>query len=120
MGTIFRFLSVNIGVYIYNICIILIESKLFLSVILNFKTMMNIWIVYLYVNVCHYDSEASWTPKFDGNLRPRAGLVYVEPKVYDEVLKEERRLKRAYLNESRSQRHNLTLDDDAYLENIES
>lgn len=63
---------------------------------------------------------ASWTPKFDGNLRPRAGLVYVEPKVYDEVLKEERRLKRAYLNESRSQRHNLTLDDDAYLENIES
>lgn len=34
--------------------------------------------------------SANWTPKYDGDVRPRAGLVFVEPRIYDEFLREEK------------------------------
>ncbi|XP_071164984.1 uncharacterized protein [Mytilus edulis] len=61
---------------------------------------------------------ANWTPKYDGiNLRPRAGLVFVEPTVYDEVLKEERLLRGG---QTRNSTRNLTLETDKMLETVES
>lgn len=51
-----------------------------------------------------FSFAANWTPKFDGNLRPRAGLVYVEPNIYDEVLKEEKRIKKAFSQNALSSR----------------
>ncbi|KAK3093037.1 hypothetical protein FSP39_010347 [Pinctada imbricata] len=38
--------------------------------------------------------SANWTPKYDGDVRPRAGLVFVEPRIYDEFLREERMQKK--------------------------
>lgn len=53
---------------------------------------------------------ANWTPKYDGiNLRPRAGLVFVEPTVYDEVLKEEQMIR---TGQTRNSMRNLTLETD--------
>ncbi|CAC5378445.1 unnamed protein product [Mytilus coruscus] len=63
-------------------------------------------------------SFANWTPKYDGiNLRPRAGLVFVEPTVYDEVLKEERLIRGG---QTRNSTRNLTLETDKMLETVES
>ena len=53
---------------------------------------------------------ANWTPKYDGiNLRPRAGLVFVEPTIYDEVLKEEQMIR---TGQTRNSMRNLTLETD--------
>lgn len=53
---------------------------------------------------------ANWTPKYDGiNLRPRAGLVFVEPTIYDEVLKEEQMIR---TGKTRNSTRNLTLETD--------
>ncbi|XP_033734399.1 uncharacterized protein LOC117323345 isoform X4 [Pecten maximus] len=64
-------------------------------------------------------SEANWTPKFDGSLRPRAGLVFVEPEVYDEALKEEKQMKKAYSIAARSS-GNVTMDDERLLGPVSS
>ncbi|XP_048733464.1 titin homolog isoform X3 [Ostrea edulis] len=66
--------------------------------------------------------SANWTPKFDGDVRPRAGLVFVEPKVYTEFLKEEAQLRQQTAMMARSRSTNInTLDDDAtVLETVES
>ncbi|XP_069117385.1 inversin-like isoform X4 [Argopecten irradians] len=64
-------------------------------------------------------SEANWTPKFDGSLRPRAGLVFVEPEVYSEALKEEQRMKKAYSIAARSS-GNVTMDDERLLGPVSS
>ncbi|XP_060077666.1 uncharacterized protein LOC132557186 [Ylistrum balloti] len=64
-------------------------------------------------------SEANWTPKFDGSLRPRAGLVFVEPEVYCEALKEEHRMKKAYSIAARSS-GNVTMDDERLLGPVSS
>ncbi|XP_021361278.1 trichohyalin-like isoform X4 [Mizuhopecten yessoensis] len=64
-------------------------------------------------------SEANWTPKFDGSLRPRAGLVFVEPDIYDEALKDEQRMKKAYSIAARSSA-NVTMDDERLLGPVSS
>ena len=56
------------------------------------------------------NNKANWTPKYDGiNLRPRAGLVFVEPTIYDEVLKEEQMIR---TGQTRNSMRNLTLETD--------
>nr|XP_022329247.1 uncharacterized protein LOC111128093 isoform X4 [Crassostrea virginica] len=66
--------------------------------------------------------EANWTPKFDGDVRPRAGLVFVEPKVYSEFLKEEAQIRNqtAMMARSRSTNINTLEDDTTVLETVES
>ncbi|KAL3873336.1 hypothetical protein ACJMK2_036468 [Sinanodonta woodiana] len=39
---------------------------------------------------------ANWTKKYNGNLRERHSLCFVEPKVYNEILKEEKEIKSRY------------------------
>ena len=66
--------------------------------------------------------SANWTPKFDGDVRPRAGLVFVEPKVYSEFLKEEAQIRNqtAMMARSRSTNINTLEDDTTVLETVES
>nr|XP_034325574.1 uncharacterized protein LOC117689246 isoform X8 [Crassostrea gigas] len=67
-------------------------------------------------------SYANWTPKFDGDVRPRAGLVFVEPKLYNEYLKEEAQVRHQTAMMARSRSTNInTLEDDAtVLETVET
>nr|XP_034325569.1 uncharacterized protein LOC117689246 isoform X3 [Crassostrea gigas] len=66
--------------------------------------------------------SANWTPKFDGDVRPRAGLVFVEPKLYNEYLKEEAQVRHQTAMMARSRSTNInTLEDDAtVLETVET
>lgn len=66
--------------------------------------------------------SANWTPKFDGDVRPRAGLVFVEPKLYNEYLKEEAQIRHQTAMMARSRSTNInTLEDDAtVLETVET
>lgn len=66
--------------------------------------------------------SANWTPKFDGDVRPRAGLVFVEPKLYNEYLNEEAQIRHQTAMMARSRSTNInTLEDDAtVLETVES
>lgn len=65
---------------------------------------------------------SNWTPKFDGDVRPRAGLVFVEPKLYNEYLKEEAQIRHQTAMMARSRSTNInTLEDDAtVLETVET
>ena len=36
---------------------------------------------------------ANWSRKYDGNIRPRTGLVFVEPRVYEDLVREEKEAK---------------------------
>nr|XP_034325571.1 uncharacterized protein LOC117689246 isoform X5 [Crassostrea gigas] len=65
---------------------------------------------------------SNWTPKFDGDVRPRAGLVFVEPKLYNEYLKEEAQVRHQTAMMARSRSTNInTLEDDAtVLETVET
>ena len=33
---------------------------------------------------------ANWSRKYDGNIRPRTGLVFVEPRVYEDLVHDEK------------------------------
>nr|XP_034325568.1 uncharacterized protein LOC117689246 isoform X2 [Crassostrea gigas] len=67
-------------------------------------------------------ARPNWTPKFDGDVRPRAGLVFVEPKLYNEYLKEEAQVRHQTAMMARSRSTNInTLEDDAtVLETVET
>jgi len=40
--------------------------------------------------VMFYIILANWSRKYDGSIRPRTGLVFVEPRVYDQLIEEEK------------------------------
>ncbi|XP_052767081.1 ankycorbin-like isoform X3 [Mya arenaria] len=47
------------------------------------------------------DLSANWSRKYDGSIRPRTGLVFVEPHVYDDLVKEEKEAKQQISSEVR-------------------
>ena len=85
---------------------------------------MNLTIKIVISQYIHFLFTANWTPKYDGDVRPRAGLVFVEPRIYDEFLREEKRStdETALKAQSRATTmNNLTIDDDnTVLEPVES
>ncbi|KAL4238675.1 Ankyrin repeat [Mactra antiquata] len=54
------------------------------------------------------DAAANWSRKYDGSIRPRTSLVFVEPRVYDDLVKEEKDAKQTI---SSKVRHQLTNGD---------
>ncbi|KAK3597127.1 hypothetical protein CHS0354_038046 [Potamilus streckersoni] len=54
---------------------------------------------------------ANWTKKYNGNLRERHSLCFVEPKVYNEILKEEKEIKSRYPRTMKTEHVNGTVSN---------
>ena len=52
--------------------------------------------IFLYIS-------ANWSRKYDGNIRPRTGLVFVEPRVYEDLVREEKEAKQRVSAQVRQQ-----------------
>lgn len=52
---------------------------------------------------------ANWSRKYDGNIRPRTGLVFVEPRVYEDLVREEKEAKQRVSAKSQHQHMNGSL-----------